>query len=204
MAGSTGGIRTHDGFYFRFGLGIGGGSYAGRVHSSDPTADGAGIDARGVAIPLELSFGGTPVRGLVLGGGIFGATIPSPTTRLKNFGLTEQSDSGSVVLSSIGPFVDYYFDPQQGFHAEAAIAYAAATAAKSTASGVQIPDKDYSGSGWALMLGGGWESWVGEQWSVGVLGRLQYGHVSLDAKSGGDKADVNALFLALLATLTYH
>ena len=186
-------------------MGIGGGSYAGTLKSSsDPLADGGGVDARGVAIPVELSFGWTPAPGLVLGLGSYGATIPSPSSRFKNFGTTLESDSGSILLSSIGPFVDYYFNPEAGFHGQAGVAFATVAAGKGTNGSTPIPDDDYAGTGWALMVGAGWETWIGEQWSLGALGRLQYAGASLEASNGGNEADVNALFLAILATVTYH
>lgn len=188
------------------GIGLGGGSFAGNLKSGTASADGAGVDGKGFAIPVEFSLGGTVAPGLVLGIGSLGAVIPSPHDRGKNFGQTYESDAGSVVLSTIGPVVDYYFDPKAGLHAQAGIAYAVVAAGKSTDSGaaVRIPDQDFSGSGWSAMLGFGWESWIGEQWSAGVLGRIQYGGASLDAATGGDSISLHFLLPAVLATFTYH
>jgi hypothetical protein len=200
------GVRTHDGFYLRMGIGVGGGSYAGTLKSSDQLFDGAGVDGKGFTIPVELSVGWTVAPGLVIGPGIFGASMPSPRDRAKNYGATVEADAGSVVFSSLGPFADYYFDPRQGLHVQGGIAYAVAVAGKSTDSSAayKIPSSDYSGSGWSAMLGFGWETWVGDQWSIGVLGRLQYGHVSLDASEGHDSVSMAFLLPTVLATFTYH
>ncbi len=204
-AGTPGG-RTHDGFYFRAGIGAGGGSLAGSIADSDPAWDGAGVGAKGVAIPVELSFGGTVAPGLVIGGGSFGAVLPAPDATANNYGAELEGSGGAVTLSSIGPFVDYYFDPSQGLHAQAGIAFAVVAAARGDDPGanLQLPPDDYSGTGWSSMAGLGWEAWVGEQSSLGVLGRIQFGGATLQSNDSDASVDANFLFLSMLATYTYH
>lgn len=90
-----------------------------------------------------------------------------------------------------------------GLHAEAGIAFAAVAEAKGKDTPA-IPDHDYAGTGWLATLGFGWESWIGEQWSAGILGRIQYGGASLDADSGGGSVGIHYLFPTVLGTFTYH
>jgi hypothetical protein len=109
-------------------------------------------------------------------------------------------------LSQIGPFIDYYFDPNGGGHIQASIGLGVADQGKGDLGAA------YTGTGLALMVGGGYEWWIGEEWSLGVLLRVQYlnlkGHPAeedvepLDAED----IDVEAPFLvpALLLSITYH
>lgn len=196
-------MHVHDGFYLRMGIGLGGGSFAGSVTSSDSTLDGAGIEGKGLTIPIELSLGGTLGSGFVLGVSSFGDATPAPHDTVKNYGQQVEGDAGTIIVSAIGPFVDYYFDPTAGLHAQAGIGYAAVTAQKGSGS-PEIPGDDYAGSGYLATLGFGWESWIGEQWSAGILGRVQYGAASLKASGSSDTADVKILLPTLLATFTYH
>lgn len=196
------GVHTHDGFYLRLGLGFGSmsGTAKRKFAGLEDEQDGSG---GGVA--SEFALGGTVAPGLVLGGGIYGISVPSPSYEDDN---GTSTDGDQLVLSSIGPFIDYYFDPNGGGHIQAAIALGVASQAKGDL------DAAYSGTGVALMFGGGYEWWIGEQWSMGILARLQYfsvkGHPDEDDASAlgfnADDVDVEGTFLvpALLLSLTYH
>jgi hypothetical protein len=201
----SGGHR-HNGFYLRLGLGIGGASYATDPVSSNPVISGGGIDAESFAVPLEVAIGGTPAPGLVIGVGSYGSIWPTPHATLKNFGLSLESEAGPMMISSLGPFADYYFDPEKGLHGQFGVAFASATAAKSQDRGaiVRVPAQDFAGSGWSAMAGLGWENWIGQEWSAGFLGRLQYGELELESTSSSDKMPTRFLVLGALATLTYH
>jgi hypothetical protein len=193
------GVHTHDGFYLR--LGIGFASTSGTVKRSSGGFDAPDTDQSGAGVASELAFGGTVAPGLVIGGGIWGASVPSPEYETSG----TSTDGDSLALSSIGPFIDYYFDPNGGGHLQAAIALGVASQSKGDL------DSAYTGTGYSLMLGGGYEWWVGEQWSLGVLARVQYfnvsGHPDDDiAGISADDIDVEASFFvpALLLSITYH
>lgn len=198
--------HRHDGFYLRFGIGAGGGSFAGSVSSRDVRTDGAGIDGRGLTIPVELAVGATVLPGLVVGVGSLGSVFPAPHDRMKNYGVTAEGDAGSMILSTLGPIVDYYIFTTGGWHVQAGFAYALAIAAKGAdnAADTPIPSDNYSGNGWSAMLGAGWDAWIGAQWSLGVLARVQYGHAHLSTTSASDAVSTNFLLPTLLATITYH
>jgi hypothetical protein len=206
LAKVSSGAHRHNGFYLRFGLGLGGASSAADAVSTSPAINGGGVDVESFAVPLELAIGGTPAPGLVIGVGSYGSIWPTPHATLKNFGRSLESDAGPVVVSSLGPFVDYYFDPEKGLHAQFGAAFASASAAKSTDSGaaVRVPSEDLSGSGWSAMAGFGWENWIGQEWSAGILGRLQYGEIALKDPHSSDEMPTRFLVIGALATITYH
>src|SRR5262249_18052846 len=129
------GAHLHDGFYFR------GAPGAGMIASGSSTPPGNGapdVGISGAGPSVDLAFGATVYRGLVVGGGIFGTSVPSPS--YSAFGAS--ASGGAAVVSSLGPFADWYFDPTQGFHALAGVGYAVISAAKgspATVNGQSVP-----------------------------------------------------------------
>jgi hypothetical protein len=202
---AAGGHR-HNGFYLRLGLGLAAASSAADAVSTSSDVNGAGVEMQSFAVPLELALGGTPAPGFVIGVGSYGSIWPAPQSTLKNNGHSFESQAGPVLVSSIGPFADYYFDPEKGLHAQIGAAFASATAKSSTDSGaaVRVPARDFSGTGGSVMVGLGWESWIGQEWSAGILGRVQYGEVELKSEGSSDKLPTSFLVLGALATFTYH
>ncbi|MCE7891973.1 MAG: hypothetical protein DYH12_20100, partial [Sorangiineae bacterium PRO1] len=192
------GVHTHDGFYLRMGLGVG--SLSGTVEQ-DAGIGTVDIDASGIGPAVELALGGTVAPGIVIGGGIYGTSIAKVKYEYQN----QSSDGGQGVASMIGPFIDYYFDPNGGFHAQAAIGITAITSQKSDdLASDPYPSEDSSGTGSGLMLGVGYEAWVGEQWGIGGLARLQYFSGEVEGDDSGDKADVSGTVIAVLFTATLH
>jgi hypothetical protein len=200
------GEHFHDGFYLRLGIGLGY-SYMSLRNAGDDSTDSSSL--AGLAIPLELAMGGTLAPGWVLGIGSYGAGIPSP--RAKN-GDEALDTENSQVFSTIGPFIDYYFLPDRGFHAQAAFGFAMAPFTfRDDGEGYETKGEP---KGWTAMLGVGWESWVGEQWGIGALARIQYARLKLDEitlENEGDEIDTSEVDLsghllvpALLFTATLH
>lgn len=201
------GVHLHDGFYFRIGLGIA--PVFGTVNpKSSSTEVSLKSDVSAFAGLSELAFGGSPTPGLVLGGGIYGASLSGIEYKVNAAGTSITFKADSALVSMIGPFVDFYPNPEQGFHIQGALALSVVSADKgnynSTAGGEYPPDS-YSGTGFGLMLGTGYEWWIGQQWSLGLLGRLQYATATLKSDSGAYvDADFSAWIPGLLLEVTYH
>ena len=53
-----------------------------------------------------------------------------------------------------------------------------------------------------IVLGAGYEWWVEDQWSLGVLGRVQYAHLSWSG-AGTEETD-SVLAPGLLMSATFH
>lgn len=206
------GIHLHDGFYLRLGIGLGY-TYASTKVESD-YGDGE-LSVTGVGIAEEISFGGNIAPGLVLGGGIFAVGLPN--AKGKDVEFEGESYDGefkwdSVILGVVGPFIDYYFDPTQGTHFQAAVGIATMqTSDGKVESDIGSMDIDgESGTGFGAMLGIGMESWAGEQWSIGGLLRVLVTNATIEAPLPGfgssRDADWKALAFtpSLLFTATYH
>lgn len=160
---------------------------AGYMNGTTTTSRTSGSSLRGAGTPIEISLGGTIASGFVLGGGIAGGPyqgVATPTGK-------------SVDLFMIGPFVDWYFDPKGGLHAQAMLA---------------IGDLDRgekrSWGGIAGSIGVGHEWWIGQQWSCGILGRVDVYSLS-DGNYSGDSTSppapkIHIVAPGLLLTFTMH
>ena len=175
---------THDGFYFRGATGLG------YLKSSLSPGDGS---VSGLALGFDAWFGGSPIPGLVIGGGLTTFDVPSPSLKLGGQTVTF---SGHAMLDIVGLFGDYYFDPTKGMHAEALVGYGVLGFSNSEGNSSNDP------SGLALGLGFGNDWWVSDEWSIGVLGRFIYAPLSYSA--GGATAKYSTITPAVMATFTYN
>jgi hypothetical protein len=194
-------VHVHDGFYFRAGLGPALFANA----SVTPPGDPQSVSVTGAGAALELAIGGTLQKGLVVGGGIYGADFPSPSYSQGSI----NANGGAAVVSSIGPFADWYVDPTNGFHVELGIGLGVVSAAQGTPTTSNgqtntFPPKDESGNGISLFAGVGYEWWVADQLSLGVLARLQYVSASVEGSGDTQSSDTKVMMPAILASLTYH
>lgn len=170
--------RNHDGFYLRLSLG------PGYFWDSVETTPESGLDEkyRGSLLSLDILVGATVLPGLILGGGIW----YSPGLRFRHQDITAETqlqDDYQLAFGQFGPFADYYLNPKEGLHLQAAINWAALSIdstdidAESSSAGV------VDASGFAIRGGVGYDFWLSDRWSVGALGSLSYSF--LDEKSGG-------------------
>jgi hypothetical protein len=142
----------------------------------------------GLTIPSALLLGGT-VGPVVIGGGLFGDYVPSPKFKQ---GDTEFEGDVTATLFGIGLFADFYPDPHGGLHFQPFLGYG----------GMEFSfEGDVSGSdptGPIFAIGVGHDWWVGNEWSIGVMGRFAYAPLKLNDTS------YNTIAPAVLATFTYH
>jgi hypothetical protein len=175
------GAHLHDGFYLRLGLGVGRTGASFRNDNSrelDGSVEGSLVSA---AAAFELAIGGTPAPGLVIGGGFFSggsgevessdlSVDGRPVPRIKYSQLT---------FTLLGPFIDYYFDERSGFHLQGALGLAYMDVGTGKRGSTTVTDERTLG-GLGFMLGGGYEWFVGDQWSLGGLLRMRYGALETD------------------------
>jgi hypothetical protein len=180
---SKAGVRTHHGFYARMGLGIG-------ALIGNWTPDSSSTrHLVGFAEHYELALGGTPIPGLVIGGGIFGVIAGSPMYGWTTLNTHFNIPGGSVVSEIIGPFVDVYPKPTRGFHFMAALGPAGISQSSGGAeklcvlnAGCQTvgtPGTPYSGVGVGFVAGVGYDVFVADHWSIGGMLRIMYTYANL-------------------------
>ncbi len=158
--------RNHDGFYLRYSAGIG---YL--YDALDAPAD-ASIEGVGAGL-FDLLVGGTPGEGFVIGGGVTYVYIPEPRYRDD---LAEFNMSGRLRLAVLGPFVDFYPNARSGLHVGATIGLGVAFYRMSEAEDDDESEDEAGrpdpGIGISPMIG--YDFWIDEQLSVGVMARLLY------------------------------
>jgi hypothetical protein len=163
-----GGERVHDGFYFRFVLGV---QYT-RIWGE---RDGSSASLAGIGPSLELYLGGTPFRGLVVGG-TFGFSVVRGDFEGAPAGAEGDAQAIAPIL---GPFVDWYPDPSGPWHTGAALGFAGF-------SGHDAAGNLYTAAPPGAALFAGWDGWVGSESSLG-LGVVVQGALPADAENADEE-----------------
>ncbi|MEZ4220962.1 MAG: autotransporter domain-containing protein [Polyangiaceae bacterium] len=183
-------VHNHDGFYLNLGLNFG-------YSMVSWSVDGAGSldqDLSGLSSGFDLLIGGTPVPGLVIGGGLIGVRTSDPKIKT---GSVETTADGTMLLAGLSLFGQYYFDPAEGFFLQGQLGYAVLDFVNSNgSSGGNDP------TGFLVGVGAGYDFWIGEQWSVGPVARFLYASTSVEA--GAAKATQSYLYPSLGVAFTLH
>jgi hypothetical protein len=110
-----------------------------------------------------------------------------------------------------GPYVAYYPNPTKGFNLEGSAGIGPLTWSEGDPvslglSEVSVPGTDYSGTGFGFTLGVGYEWFVGRDFSLGPLLRVQ--HVSGTAKTDDtdfiEEIKLSATSTQVMFAGTYH
>jgi hypothetical protein len=181
------GAYLHDGFYLRLGNGFG---YV--ATSGDGPLGNASVSGVG---PLSfLAIGGNVERGLVVGG-----TIGSATTRQTLKG-APAGGPGKVTAGpfNLGAFIDWFPNPTAGWHVGGSLGLG----------GPSLSDDNvrWAGIGLAGSVFGGYDAWIGPEWSLGVsllaMGSPQATLKDTDQKETGYQMATGSI--GILGTILYH
>ena len=188
-------VHKHDGFYFSAALG---GSYLWSSVGADPDPGGASSRVTGLGLASHALVGGTPGPGWVIGGGTMNTLIPKASVKSDGQKLFDDR----LVLATLGVFSTYYFEPRHGLHVLGHLGAAVMDLGREDLGDAPLA------LGFAAAAGIGYDWWIGQQWSLGVLGRLQYARTSatIDPLPGLPETTVtyNLVLPAIAASLTYH
>jgi hypothetical protein len=176
-------VRTHDGFHFQLTGGLG-------FYSSSGSAP-ANQDFSGMTFPGSLLLGGTLMRHLVVGGGLYLDYAPGPT--YEQNGTEVPNAISSQFILGLGVYADYYLDPEKnGLHIQGFAGWGGLETSFMGNVGGSDP------TGLVAAGGVGYEWWLSDQWSWGVMGRLLYAPLDLNGTS------FSTIEPAVVATLTWH
>lgn len=184
-AAQLAGSRTHDGFYFQATAGAG---YA----ATNGTLRGMDVSYTGLALDTSLMIGGSPMAGLAIGGGLMIDVLPSPAVKLDGAAVTETGIAFQYLAGIVGMFADFYPDPADGLHVQSYVGWGYLQTAH------QGNVKGDDAFGLLLSVAGGYDFWVGSEWSIGGMLRFAYAPLW--------KTDVRFTTLApaLLINFTYY
>jgi len=189
------GYHVHDGFYLRMAAGLGGGRAG--VSTNRESAKNFGVGGPGLA--LNLWIGGTPWRGVAIGGLMSLHGMSDSRTTIEGTEYDERMQGGIVML---GMFVDAFPDPQRGLHFGGALGLAGLSLKAERNALAAQGVKDYDGGGLGLSAWIGYMGWVGPEWSLG--GMLQLTGVITRKEEESLQRDGAAGVLSLSLTAAYH
>jgi len=140
----------HDGFYLRL---------AGGAHYTSFIGDGKAIDVsvHGLTSATTLAIGGTPGDGVVIAGVIRGEQV-----RGTLHGAPKPEGKGTATLGQLGLLMDFFPKPTDGWHAGGLVALGVISVSDSQLS-------DASGAAFAASAFGGYDWWIGPDWSLGLM-----------------------------------
>jgi hypothetical protein len=191
-----GGYHVHDGFYLRLGAGIGAGHL--NVSSHSDAANDFSIGGAGLA--LNLWVGGTPWRGVALGGMLHIQGISDSNVEVAGANSHETMNGG---VGYLAPFIDAFPDPLRGLHVGGSLGLAGFNArADGNALEQAHRVKDYESTGFGGSAWVGYMGWVGPEWSMGGMLQLTVMRVRQDED---DVERVGSGYtLALTFSALYH
>jgi hypothetical protein len=178
----------HDGFYFR----LMNESQFFALYGEGPERDAS---IKGLGQGATLALGGTPAPGLVIGG-----MLNTTTLRGEFKGRPDGPENGATISRLIlGPFVDWFPRPDDGWHVGAAIGFAAVTVTDSALA-------DAVGPAFGAKIFGGYDFWIGPQWSVGLSATFSATPTTALRVDDGDKSGYRFYSLAagIAGSLTLH
>jgi len=156
--------RLHDGFYLRLSTGLG---------PYNEWIDRAGQESHasvsGIAQTADVAAGGSIRPGVVLGGAFWSTTVLASNTRTFAGEVLTSTTAQNPSSWVAGPWVDYYFNPRGGFHLPAALGIAVINGLD--VEGVRL-SRNNNALGAGMLAGLGYDWWISDQWSIGVLGRI--------------------------------
>ncbi|HEX4334897.1 MAG TPA: hypothetical protein VH062_03225 [Polyangiaceae bacterium] len=180
--------RRHDGFFLRAESGLAG-------FDAAVSGSASGRDRLwGIGQSGAIFVGGTPRRGLVVGGYVWTARI-DPTFRVRGVRVSPDDDSVKLTLGRLGPFLDWYPDPLLGFHTQ--VSAGVAVQVESDVKGNSIKP---AGVGAAGAFGIGYEWFVGSQFSIGAMARVSFGALTRSPGSGEERTFFEVPELSLTST----
>jgi hypothetical protein len=103
----------------------------------------------------------------------------------------------------IGPFLDYYIDPEAGFHLQFAAGLAVVSLNRDD--GGRFPTEDIAGNGtFGVLVGTGYEVFVSRELALGLLGTAQFSAGKLRSRETGELGNIAAMAFGALLSMSHH
>jgi hypothetical protein len=186
----TAGAYTHDGLYVR--MSLGGGALNAKFRGGDKAPDS---EAKGAAVMLDIMVGGTVLPGFVIGGG-YQAEVAADADF--EFGSSYTGSGGVLSRLILGPFVEWFPLPKQGFSVGLFGGY--------TQLELETPEIFGSGgelktTGFGANLFAGYAPWIAREWSLGAALR---GGLTSTRNTDDSTQKGSAWSFGILFTAIYH
>jgi len=175
------------------------------MHRGNFTLPGTTADAstRATGFGWDVAIGTTIYQGLVLAGAL---GSHDANVALTNNNTGSSPGETNLDYTHFSLLADWYVDPKKGLHFQGAIGAAQMGLSKlqiqnvATSTGRQTVSIE-SMSGAHFMLGAGYDTFVDNEWSIGLLLRLEAAKVSRDSDP---KTEATMFTPSLRLSFTYH
>jgi hypothetical protein len=141
---------NHDGFYIRWSVS------SPQYWSFDAKGPQGSETFNGLGAGSMLAIGGTPAKGLVIGGAFTGGGMSKHWS-----GISAEGDDIQLTFGQVGLLVDWFPDPHDGWHVGGVVGL-----------GVTIlkddDDDSFTGTSASAAILGGYDFWIGPQWALGI------------------------------------
>lgn len=194
------GAHAHDGFLLRVDVGVAGvsGHQQTRLETvsvgGERAVEPASLAVDGTGLFLAVDAGYAVADDLVVHARLSELLLPDPSIEVERGPGWVRARQASFVL--LAPAVTYYLMP---LHLHATAAAGVAFANGSDFDG----DDGMSRPGLGANLDVGWDTWVGEQWCMGLGARLWYASMRDDGPAGYD-LELSTLAAGALLALTHQ
>jgi hypothetical protein len=140
-----------------------------------------------------VAIGGTPSRGFVFGGAVSEKTLSSIHTS----GVA--ADLTSVQATTLGVFADWFPDNRGGWHVGGLLGLGSLLIKS-------VSESDQMNLSFAGQVFGGYDAWIGPEWSIGLQGVLGFSTKAelMDTHQNDTGYRLGSLSGAIEATLLYH
>ena len=183
MAKSSSSARHHDGFYARLAVGLQYSAFWG-AYFGDP------VSLNGLGPGFAVSFGATPIEGVVIGG-----TLSFTAGEGTLHGRPPGPQTPFILAPLLGPFVDWYPSASGPWHVGSAFGLGGF-------SGSDANNKSFVGYAPALAAFAGFELWLSPEWSAGFM--LVAQGTAPATQRGGSGYRLEAASIGLQYTVLYH
>lgn len=184
---SAGGLsETHDGFMFRYTLGL--------SNLSNTLTDGTNeLNMNGMGASNSLIFGGSLNPNLVLGFELNATKVEGPT--FESGGKSQTIKNSTLTNFNFGPAISYYFP--NNIYAGLGLG-----AAQFQSSNSDLDVKGASDIGFGVTVNAGKEWWVSENWGLGLNANIQY--MSADDSKDCDNCTMSGTSVGVAFSATFN
>ncbi len=182
-------FHLHEGFYLRMNLGVG----VLRANIDDDGTSAFDLDLAGFSTGFDVLIGGSPARGLAIGGGFFTNTAISARVERGSRDVGDRN----MTVGFLGPFIDGFPNPKKGWHLGGTIGLAAVKVEEDSPGDDVASAKGLGGAAW---FGHGW--WVADEWSMGLM--LRFAASATTADDSVRDLTIGTFSSTLMFSALYH
>lgn len=160
-------VENHDGFYFRFGIGVG----LQAVNIDFDSSLYRDLELSGAASGIQILLGGTPFDGGAIG--VYIGNLVLRTERVRLLAATPDEYTVTVDTGLFGMFLDYFPDPRGNLHFGGALSLLSHNLRLDSSLPSEVDDeipKESAGLGLTAWAGQG--LWISENWSIDLTLQL--------------------------------